>query len=328
MPCSLLFRGGWQCVVTCHKQLNRNQWVRVRLNESDTEAVDAAANTEAEHRVLEGELVEIIGPVGDQTIELHAYLQHYAVLPCNYPPMCTWALRPQLDLGRIAECGRTDCRSLYVFSLDRNGTRVIDDALSFEFEDDLVHENASSRDSFLADSSANMNAFDASSRCRIGVHVTDVASRIPVCSSLFRWASQRPISVGEASPFDLKVTLNGHAMPTCMPVLGNQFVYETNVPCRHWALSIPPPHPPIHPSLSPSIEHRCMHGFKCILRDSRRNRGNDAARQGGHGGDAAPDTGQRRTVPGGGTAAPGAFPLGRRAGRRGGGPLVEQDGHR
>ena len=107
-----------------------------------------------------GELIQLFGPVGEYEPELEAYQLHYGVKPCRYPEKATWDLTPVLDGHSVHE----DCTALNVFSIDNASTRDIDDALSFEFD---------------------------GPKARIGIHVADVASRVPVSSPLFQWALQR-----------------------------------------------------------------------------------------------------------------------------------------
>lgn len=73
---------------------------------------------------------------------------------------------------------REDCRALapLVFSVDGASTRDVDDALSFEFD----RKNA--------DNGAALTTV------RLGVHIADVASRIPCSSPLFAWARARASS--------------------------------------------------------------------------------------------------------------------------------------
>lgn len=63
---------------------------------------------------------------------------------------------------------RADCRHLDVFSVDNASTRDVDDALSFDFT-------------------------AGSPRVRVGIHIADVASRLPCSSPLFKWAKVRKI---------------------------------------------------------------------------------------------------------------------------------------
>ena len=68
-----------------------------------------------------------------------------------------WALAPA-----DADERRRACEHLSVFSVDNEGTRDIDDALSFEWDET-----------------------PGASACTIGVHVADVASRVSCDPPLF-----------------------------------------------------------------------------------------------------------------------------------------------
>ncbi|KAJ1630729.1 hypothetical protein T492DRAFT_839785 [Pavlovales sp. CCMP2436] len=161
IPGSLLFSGGRKCVVRCKDKTieaagKRNRFAKVEFDDEDSP---------------EGRLMELLGNVGDYAAELHAYQLHFVIKPCHYPQAASWALLPD-DLPSEAGAGgaeaRLDRTDLHVFSVDNESTRDIDDALSFEF--------------------------DGAAGCTIGIHVADVASRIPCTSPLFAWARARASS--------------------------------------------------------------------------------------------------------------------------------------
>jgi len=74
---------------------------------------------------------------------------------------------------------REDCRALapLVFSVDGASTRDVDDALSFEFDRNNTDDQGA-----------------ALPTVRLGVHIADVASRVPCSSPLFAWARARASS--------------------------------------------------------------------------------------------------------------------------------------
>jgi len=74
---------------------------------------------------------------------------------------------------------REDCRALapLVFSVDGASTRDVDDALSFEFDRKNTDDGTTT-----------------TSTVRLGVHIADVASRVPCSSPLFAWARARASS--------------------------------------------------------------------------------------------------------------------------------------
>ena len=168
VPCVLLFTGGVQCVVTTHKETKRQHWAKVKVTGGDPA------------EMLTGELVELLGPVGVFETELYAFQLHFGILPCRYPKMETWKLLAPLDPDTVDPArGRQDCTHLHVLSIDNASTRDIDDALSFEFS----------------------GPGDAAT-CRIGIHVADVAARVPVSSPLFEWAQHRASSAYYHAPDD------------------------------------------------------------------------------------------------------------------------------
>ena len=103
------------------------------------------------------DLIELLGPVGDHPTELLAFQLHFRVKPCKYPT--DWTLNKAEE--------RRDCRDLHCASIDNASTRDVDDALS------LHEENG---------------------RTILGVHIADVACRIPAGSPLDVWALERAAS--------------------------------------------------------------------------------------------------------------------------------------
>mmetsp|Transcript_15421 Transcript_15421/g.23190 ORF Transcript_15421/g.23190 Transcript_15421/m.23190 type:complete len:1435 (-) Transcript_15421:1365-5669(-) len=147
VPTTLLFGGKKRWIVECKKRTKLNQWCKVRV----------PIDKDASHK---GELVEILGPIGDRSIELKALQLHFSILPCRYPKKESWDLIENKKDERELVHAR-------VFSVDNAGTRDIDDALSFEIKEDTKV---------------------------LGIHVADVASRIAVNSVLFSWAQERASS--------------------------------------------------------------------------------------------------------------------------------------
>ena len=170
IPTTLLFGGGARVITNCKTATKLNHWAKLRVPPELAERELSGAGGGGEGappgggQALSAELVELLGPVGDYATELYAYELHFGVLPCRYPPEDAWALAPA-EPG----AGRADATDLDVFSVDNAGTRDIDDALSFEWADD-------------------------GASCTIGVHVADVASRVPCGSALFAWAAERGAS--------------------------------------------------------------------------------------------------------------------------------------
>eukprot|EP00802_Teleaulax_amphioxeia_P010834 Tamp_10864.p1 GENE.Tamp_10864~~Tamp_10864.p1 ORF type:complete len:571 (+),score=151.14 Tamp_10864:48-1715(+) len=189
VPCVLLFQGGVRCVVNTKKETKRNQWAKVRIT-GGPEGDEAA-----QQEMRTGELMELLGPVGDFDTELYAYQLHFNILPCRYPTADAWGLLPAQDVDALSD-GRQDCTHLHVFSIDNASTRDIDDALSFEFQ-----------------------GGDDAATCRIGIHVADVAARVPTNSPLFEWARLRASSAYHHGPSDDGV--GGGSVPMMPPQLAH-----------------------------------------------------------------------------------------------------------
>ena len=138
---------------------------------------------------------QILGPVGEFDTELYAYQLHFNILPCRYPSIDSWGLLPQVDTDAL-DPGRQDCTHLHVLSIDNASTRDIDDALSFEFSGpgDMA-------------------------TCRVGIHVADVAARVPVNSPLFEWARARASSAYHHGPSEDGV--GGGSVPMMPPQLAH-----------------------------------------------------------------------------------------------------------
>ncbi|KAJ8604109.1 hypothetical protein CTAYLR_001776 [Chrysophaeum taylorii] len=152
IPTTLLFGGGKKWIVNCKKATKRNHWAKIRVGDD-------------EHR---GELVEVLGEVGEHDVELRALQLFFGVQPCRYPPRGDWGLSSSSSSSR-----RSLPAKLGVFSADNEGTRDIDDALSLSVEN--------------------------KKRVVLGVHVADVASKIGAGSPLFEWARVRGASAYHGS---------------------------------------------------------------------------------------------------------------------------------
>ena len=173
VPANLLFSGGTRVVVwmkdtTLEKAGKRNRFAKVVLKDKETEA----------------ELVELLGEVGDYASELMAYMLHFGLKPCRYPKPNAWGLLP---MSEPPEPGRLDCTGLHVFSVDNPGTRDIDDALSLTPLALAPAALVTALVTALGDtlSRAPTNALV------LGIHVSDVASRVPPSSPLYAWAATR-----------------------------------------------------------------------------------------------------------------------------------------
>ncbi|KAH8065994.1 hypothetical protein JL722_387 [Aureococcus anophagefferens] len=142
------------------------------------------------------DLVDILGDVGDHAVELLAMQLHFRVKPCRYPPRASWGLTD----ATAAAAGRVDAREQVVFSVDNASTRDIDDALS------------------LSDPEGG--------RRILGIHVADVAARIPAGSELYEWARLRASSAYNSGVFTTDpdadyATQGGSSVPMLPPELAH-----------------------------------------------------------------------------------------------------------
>ena len=142
------------------------------------------------------DLVDILGDVGDHAVELLAMQLHFRVKPCRYPPRASWGLTD----ATAAAAGRVDAREQVVFSVDNASTRDIDDALSLSDPED--------------------------GRRILGIHVADVAARIPAGSELYEWARLRASSAYNSGVFTTDpdadyATQGGSSVPMLPPELAH-----------------------------------------------------------------------------------------------------------
>ena len=72
IPSSVLFGGGKLLVVNCKSPHKRNHWAKL--------SVPATFEEGAKNQSQKGELVELLGPVGDYVVERKALQVHFAIL--------------------------------------------------------------------------------------------------------------------------------------------------------------------------------------------------------------------------------------------------------
>ena len=116
-----------------------------------------------------GEIVEILGEVGDNNTEMHAILAEYG-LPYSYPQDLVEAAE-QLD-ATITDKElrqREDCRGTVTFTIDPRDAKDFDDALSYRRLGDNRHE--------------------------VGVHIADVTHYVKEHSPIDKEAYERATSV-------------------------------------------------------------------------------------------------------------------------------------
>jgi len=90
--------------------------------------------------MLEGELVELYGQVGEYAGELQAYQMHFGVLPCRYPQESEW----NLDQVKSDEATkREDCTHLEVLSIHDDSTYlelILNSSEVLSIHDDSIRE--------------------------------------------------------------------------------------------------------------------------------------------------------------------------------------------
>ena len=122
---------------------------------------------------------------------------HFGVRPCRYPARDAWALAPA-----DAVPDRTDARDVYCFSVDNASTRDVDDARSgagtvpsrcllraARVPERLVEVSAELRS--VTAQALSLSEPDADGARTLGIHIADVASRVPETSPLYAWALAR-----------------------------------------------------------------------------------------------------------------------------------------
>ena len=126
-----------------------------------------------ESKNIVGEVVDVLGKQGDNTVEMHAILAQYG-LPYRYPQRVEDAANKiEATISQEEIDRREDFRDVLTFTIDPKDAKDFDDALSFrEVRGDgsqLLYE--------------------------VGVHIADVSHYIPEGSIIDREAQQRATSV-------------------------------------------------------------------------------------------------------------------------------------
>ena len=122
-----------------------------------------------ESKNIVGEVVDVLGKQGENTVEMHAILAQYG-LPYRYPQRVEDAankIAAEISEEEIAR--REDFRDVLTFTIDPKDAKDFDDALSFKKTGDKNFE--------------------------VGVHIADVSHYIPEGSIIDREAQQRATSV-------------------------------------------------------------------------------------------------------------------------------------
>lgn len=130
----------------------------------------------------EAQLVELLGPPGCYDSELQVYQFAYGIKPCKYPQIATSEIAEKDHFGRK----RVDITESDTFSVDNPGTRDIDDAISFhEIRENVMRSIFSDEDVLL---------YSGKSVKVVGVHITDLASKLKDETALLSWAQARASS--------------------------------------------------------------------------------------------------------------------------------------
>lgn len=121
------------------------------------------------NKMAEGEVIDVLGPDGDNNAEMHAILAEYG-LPYSYPEEIEQAAEEISDDITPAEIKRRrDMRDHLTFTIDPRDAKDFDDALSLRINDDGTYE--------------------------VGVHIADVTHYVRPGSSIDREGYDRATSV-------------------------------------------------------------------------------------------------------------------------------------
>ncbi len=117
----------------------------------------------------EGEIIKVLGPSGDNEVEMHAILSEFN-LPIGFPEKIDEvAEKINLVINEKALKDRKDFRDTYTFTIDPDDAKDFDDALSFKILEDNIYE--------------------------IGVHIADVSYYVRPNDLIDNEASNRATSV-------------------------------------------------------------------------------------------------------------------------------------
>lgn len=137
--------------------------------DGDRAVVKVTEWPDAEHRSIIASVVDVLGPQGDNTAEMHAILAQYG-LPYKYPEAVEEAA--QRITGEITEqdyAEREDFRDVFTCTIDPHDAKDFDDALSIRKKENGLWE--------------------------VGVHIADVSHYVTEGSVIDKEAQQRATSV-------------------------------------------------------------------------------------------------------------------------------------
>ena len=140
-----------------------------------------------ESKNIVGEVVDVLGKQGDNTVEMHAILAQYG-LPYRYPQRVEDAANKiEATISQEEIDRREDFRDVLTFTIDPKDAKDFDDALSFREVRGERLEVRGERLEVRGDGSQLLY--------EVGVHIADVSHYIPEGSIIDREAQQRATSV-------------------------------------------------------------------------------------------------------------------------------------
>jgi len=157
-----------------------------------------------ESKNIVGEVIDVLGEVGDNNVEMHAILAQYQ-LPYKYPKKVEEAaekLSAEITEEEIAR--REDFRDVLTFTIDPKDAKDFDDALSIREIERLEMRNekydysqGGESTNRSANKSNHISHFSplTSQLYEVGVHIADVSHYVTEGSVIDREAQQRATSV-------------------------------------------------------------------------------------------------------------------------------------
>ena len=149
----------------------------------------------AESKSLVGEVVDILGKQGDNTVEMHAILAQYG-LPYKYPQRVEEAANKISDVIPEDEIARReDFRDVLTFTIDPADAKDFDDAISIRM---IGGENGEVRGERLESQNYSLTPHPSPltpSLYEVAVHIADVSYYVTEGSIIDREAQQRATSV-------------------------------------------------------------------------------------------------------------------------------------
>ncbi len=144
----------------------------------------------AESKSLVGEVIDILGKQGDNTVEMHAILAQYG-LPYKYPQRVEEAANKlSADISAEEIARREDFRDVLTFTIDPADAKDFDDALSIR----VMSEELGVRSSRSV-ATPNSSLLTPNSLYEVAVHIADVSHYVTEGSVIDREAQQRATSV-------------------------------------------------------------------------------------------------------------------------------------